>query len=113
MNMWDDDEPRKRTLCWRDAVASHVRIWVAVSREVPGRDNEQCRQRWTKRLDPNIRRGQWTPEEDARLLAARASCEARQWTKAAEKVGTRTNQQCSYRWKLLRARAHSHRGKVN
>lgn len=30
-----------------------------------GRDSAQLLYRWTKRVDPRIRRGAWTPKEDA------------------------------------------------
>lgn len=34
----------------------------------PGRTDVQCRERWCNVLDPSLDKGQWTPEEDARLL---------------------------------------------
>ena len=35
---------------------------------VPGRDNTQCMQRYTKVLRPGIKKGTWSPEEDRLLL---------------------------------------------
>jgi myb proto-oncogene protein len=31
---------------------------------MPGRTGQQCLHRWTKNLNPNIRKGKWLPEED-------------------------------------------------
>lgn len=39
-----------------------------------GRDSMQLIYRWTKSLDPSLKRGFWTPEEDAVSLAPRANC---------------------------------------
>lgn len=47
------------------------RCWVHASPLPPvvyymeGRDSMQLTYRWTKSLDPNLRKGLWTPEEDA------------------------------------------------
>jgi hypothetical protein len=53
-----------------DAVKKHGKNWVAIAAIVPGRTNVQCRQRWTKTLDPANEKGKWTPEEDAKLTEA-------------------------------------------
>lgn len=39
-----------------------------------GRDSMQLIYRWTKSLDPNLKRGSWAPEEDAVSLALRENC---------------------------------------
>lgn len=88
-----------------DAVARRGRKWVAVSRELPSRENKQCYERWSDQLDPNIRRGPWTPEEDGRLLAAHASAKAAHWSIVSVEVRTRSKRQCRYRWMRLQARA--------
>jgi hypothetical protein len=44
--------------------------WAAVSRAVGGRTQAQCRERWCNVLDPSLERSPFSPEEDARLLAA-------------------------------------------
>lgn len=39
-----------------------------------GRDSMQLIYRWTKSLDPSLKRGFWTPEEDAVSLSPRGNC---------------------------------------
>lgn len=39
-----------------------------------GRDSMQLIYRWTKSLDPSLKRGFWTPEEDAVSLSSRENC---------------------------------------
>lgn len=38
--------------------------WQQVANCLEGRTGQQCLHRWQKTLNPNIRRGHWTAEED-------------------------------------------------
>ena len=44
--------------------------WAAIASNLPGRNGKQCRDRWHQQLDPNIKRGPWTEEEDRVLTDA-------------------------------------------
>ena len=47
--------------------------WVQVADCLAGRAASQCRERWTKSLDPALTKGRWTAPEERRLyLAVRA-----------------------------------------
>eukprot|EP00041_Stephanoeca_diplocostata_P031867 m.1003200 g.1003200 ORF g.1003200 m.1003200 type:complete len:882 (+) comp24042_c0_seq2:250-2895(+) len=37
--------------------------WRKVAIEVPGRTDAQCRERWVRRIDPEVRKGQWSADE--------------------------------------------------
>lgn len=55
----------------RNAVRTHgAGKWSAVAEMVPGRSDASCYSRWTFSLNPDLVRGEWRPDEDARLLAA-------------------------------------------
>lgn len=43
----------------------------------------QCRERWLNHLDPNLKKGEWSKEEDAILLEAQAKW-GNAWTRIAE-----------------------------
>ncbi|XP_034969052.2 snRNA-activating protein complex subunit 4 isoform X1 [Zootoca vivipara] len=63
-----------------------------------GRDSAQLIYRWTKRVDPNLKRGAWTPEEDAMLLKAVAKYGAQDWYKIRMEVPGRNDIQCRDRY---------------
>ena len=41
--------------------------WSEIASRIPGRIGKQCRERWFNHLDPMIKKGGWSAEED-RLL---------------------------------------------
>ncbi|OAX39173.1 hypothetical protein K503DRAFT_106227 [Rhizopogon vinicolor AM-OR11-026] len=63
---WSDDEDSLLRL----AVQAYGTSWVEVAAAVPGRHNEQCRDRWNDVLNPAVAKGKWTEEEDRDLLTA-------------------------------------------
>mmetsp|Transcript_5020 Transcript_5020/g.10428 ORF Transcript_5020/g.10428 Transcript_5020/m.10428 type:complete len:432 (+) Transcript_5020:912-2207(+) len=44
--------------------------WKEISHFIPGRTGKQCRDRYTARLNPNLRTGKWSPEEEQIALEA-------------------------------------------
>jgi len=45
-----------------------TRKWMQIAKSVPGKDHKQCLQRWNKVLNPKLKKGRWTEEEDEFLL---------------------------------------------
>ena len=97
---------------------------MEVASVIPGRNNEQCRDRWSERLNPKIPRGKWTAEEDARLLSAVDEFGVKKWKEVSERVGTGrtdntvslvhisrestlTQTKCRYRYDVLKSRGSS------
>jgi hypothetical protein len=92
---WTTEEDATLT----DAVKECGKDWVAVAALVPGRANEQCRQRWMHSLHPTIHRtkGKWTAEEDAKLVSA-VKKHGNNWLAVAALVPGRMNKDCRSRW---------------
>lgn len=57
----------------------------------------QCQSRYTRSLDPTLRHGPWTAEEDMQLKRA-VEVYGRSWIDIATWVSTRSNEQCRDRW---------------
>jgi hypothetical protein len=81
---WSPEEDAQLRL----AVDLYGKAWMEVASFIPGRTNEQCRERWTERLNPKVPRGKWTAEEDARLLSAVDEFGEKSWKEVSDSVGT-------------------------
>lgn len=42
--------------------------WSQIARGIPGRTDDACSKRYREALDPKLKKGEWTDEEDTRLL---------------------------------------------
>lgn len=72
--------------------------WPRIALLVPGRTNKSCRKRWFHSLDPSLHKGPWTAAEDD-LLRARVQQYPSQWSRVAEGIVGRTDDQCAKRWR--------------
>lgn len=86
------------------AVAANPNItWSDVAEGLDGRTAQQCFHRYTKSLDPEIKHGKWTPEEDAILTKAVSDSMAQNngrivWRVIKDSIPNRTDSQCRERW---------------
>jgi hypothetical protein len=74
--------------------------WAAVAEHVPGRTAKQCRERWSLCLDPNIRKDDWTPEEDDSLRKLH-QVHGNSWALIAKHLPGRTENATKLRFKSL------------
>ncbi|XP_075761685.1 snRNA-activating protein complex subunit 4 isoform X2 [Pelodiscus sinensis] len=78
-------------------VGSHI-PYKKIAYYMEGRDSMQLIYRWTKSVDPSLRKGFWTLEEDEQLLAAVAKYGERDWYKIRAEVPGRSDTQCRDRY---------------
>ncbi|SCZ88722.1 BZ3500_MvSof-1268-A1-R1_Chr2-1g04593 [Microbotryum saponariae] len=71
--------------------------WQALSAYV-GRPANALITRWTKTLQPDIKKGKFTPEEDELLLQAVERWGTKKWKEVSSVVRFRTDAQCRERW---------------
>ncbi|KAF9247109.1 Homeodomain-like protein, partial [Melanogaster broomeanus] len=71
----------------RVAVTAYGSSWVDIAAVLPGRHNDQCRDRWTEQVHPAVNRSKWTEVEDGILLDHIHEHEDASWKEIAEQVG--------------------------
>lgn len=64
---WTVDEDQRLT----ELVSEFGMKWAVIAKAMEGRTSNQCRQRWSYCLDPGLKKGKWTDEEDAIIIEQR------------------------------------------
>ncbi|KAI0650090.1 hypothetical protein C8Q79DRAFT_1006389 [Trametes meyenii] len=98
---WTADEDERL----RQTVAAIGHTWVDVAQFVQGRNNEQCRDRYQDYLSPSVKKGKWTPEQDAALMEAVEQVGLGKWKEVSQIINLgRTDNMCRIRYGLLSKR---------
>ncbi|KAJ3450903.1 transcription repressor myb5 [Anaeramoeba flamelloides] len=100
-------KPHKNTIWSREeddilsrAVTKYQgRDWESVAKYFENKDATQCLHRWQKVLNPNLKKGKWTEDEDKLLRKYVKLFGDSKWSKVADKIPRRTSKQCRERWK--------------
>mmetsp|Transcript_2897 Transcript_2897/g.3667 ORF Transcript_2897/g.3667 Transcript_2897/m.3667 type:complete len:242 (+) Transcript_2897:509-1234(+) len=74
--------------------------WKLVAKKHSGRSAKQCRERWMNHLDPQVKKSEWTPEEDSSLIELTKKY-PKQWAKISREIPGRTEIMVKNRWYSL------------
>lgn len=77
--------------------------WNAISREMPGRNPRQCKDRWLNYLSPDIVNGPWSVEEEQELIN-KYEMYGPSWKLISTFFPTRTDINIKSRWNLIKRR---------
>ncbi|KAL0572570.1 hypothetical protein V5O48_009390 [Marasmius crinis-equi] len=80
---WTGDEDNRLL----ELMAIHGQKWSLIARQIPGRTDDACSKRYNEALDPNLRKGEWTSEEDERLLTTLAEIGQYSWKEIGQCLG--------------------------
>jgi hypothetical protein len=67
-----------------------TQTWTEIAQRLPNRSGKQCRERWHNHLDPGIKKGEWTEEED-RIIIQMQQIYGNQWAKITKMLPGRTD----------------------
>lgn len=74
--------------------------WISIASQMPNRNSRQCRERYKNYISPDIRKDEWTEEED-RLLLEKAEIYGGKWGKTASFFNNRSPMQLKNRHYFL------------
>ncbi|KAL3785912.1 hypothetical protein HJC23_008107 [Cyclotella cryptica] len=74
----------------RDKRAEFGRKWSKIAEFLPGRSGKQCRERYVNHLNPSLKRGEWTDDEEAVLIAMREHS-GNKWTHISKQLPGRSD----------------------
>ncbi|CAF0713533.1 unnamed protein product [Brachionus calyciflorus] len=71
---------------------------ISLNFTMPPRTEYQCQQRWQKVLNPELIKGPWTKEEDAKVIELVSKYGPKRWSLIAKHLKGRLGKQCRERW---------------
>jgi hypothetical protein len=77
--------------------------WKQVAQLMRTRNARQCRERWNNYINPALRMGTWTPDEDE-LLLKQYAIHGSKWSKIAKVFRRRSDLSLRNRWQMLERR---------
>lgn len=76
---------------------SSTRSWALIADCFDGRTSSQCRERWSKAIEPGLSKGRWSDREE-RVLFFAVRAHGEKFSEAAKHVPGRTGQQVREKW---------------
>ncbi|KAF9458340.1 hypothetical protein BDZ94DRAFT_1270889 [Collybia nuda] len=86
-----------------DLYNRHGAKWSTIARAIPGRTDDACSKRYREALDPNLKKHEWTFEEDEHLMKLYAE-HGGKWGQLGQEL-QRSGLGCRNRWRLLARKA--------
>jgi Myb-like DNA-binding domain len=86
------------------------RKWAKIAAHLPGRQGKQCRERFVNHLDPELKKGEWTDDEEAILIAMHEH-HGRRWANISKQLPGRSDNDVKNHWYSTIQRKFQQHGK--
>ena len=94
----------------RDKRALYGRKWAKIAAHLPGRQGKQCRERFVNHLDPELKKGEWSDDEEAILIALHEH-HGNRWANIAKQLPGRSDNDVKNHWYSTIQRKFQQHGK--
>lgn len=94
----------------RDKRALYGRKWAKIAAHLPGRQGKQCRERFVNHLDPELKKGEWSDDEEAVLIALHEH-HGNRWANIAKQLPGRSDNDVKNHWYSTIQRKFQQHGK--
>mmetsp|Transcript_3532 Transcript_3532/g.9919 ORF Transcript_3532/g.9919 Transcript_3532/m.9919 type:complete len:495 (+) Transcript_3532:267-1751(+) len=94
----------------REKRRQYGRKWAKIAAHLPGRQGKQCRERFVNHLDPELKKGEWTDDEEAILIAMHEH-HGNRWANISKQLPGRSDNDVKNHWYSTIQRKFQQHGK--
>jgi hypothetical protein len=94
----------------REKRSLYGRKWAKIAAHLPGRQGKQCRERFVNHLDPELKKGEWTDDEEAILIAMHQH-HGNRWANISKHLPGRSDNDVKNHWYSTIKRKFEQHGK--